>query len=178
MLLVSGTDKMKFTLQRNAKRQSTNANAKRKMLVYKRYHPIYHPIWFKTSILKVNYLSNYCWKKKQKKLTFHYFRPTYIHVSFFLSFFLHRIRRALWCYIHLWWCSLITYCKVRLSVNFLKDRDPVNFLVGEELEEHHGKEEKDKKEENKDRQNARKSPERLKWWNFHINWSISCALRY
>ena len=35
----------------------TPLGKKPKMLVYKRYHPI----WFKTSILKVNYLSNYSW---------------------------------------------------------------------------------------------------------------------
>ena len=52
-----------------------------------------------------------------------------------------------------------TYSKVRLAVNFLKDRDAVNFLVGEELEEHHGKEEEDEEEENENRQNARKSSE-------------------
>ena len=52
-----------------------------------------------------------------------------------------------------------TYRKVGLAVNFLKDRDAVDFLVGEELEEHHGKEEENQKEENENRQNARKSPE-------------------
>ena len=29
--------------------------------------PRYHPIWFKTSTLKENCLSNYCWGKKRKK---------------------------------------------------------------------------------------------------------------
>ena len=54
--------------------------------------PRYHPIWFKTSTVKENCLSNYCQGKKVKKTNNSAFSATHTYikltlVSFFLLFF-------------------------------------------------------------------------------------------
>ena len=51
--------------------------------------PRYHPIWFKTSTLKENCLSNYCWgKKRRKKTNISPFPATHTYIKLtFVSFF-------------------------------------------------------------------------------------------
>ena len=92
--------------------------------------PRYHPIWFKTSTLKENCLSNYCGEKKiQKKTNIWPFRPTHTYtkltlVSFFLDFF----------FVHLSLrCPVMMVTKVLDNVWKKMDFGPKNSIFGPKI---------------------------------------------